>query len=536
MPATVAHSLTMTTPDNPAYENQPQHWNSNHAVTLNVLATEISALFSNKNGVSFGLDGTNVTASIAAGGAPGSISAGTTNVALGEAVFSNSNGISFGLDGATVTAQHNGLTSQSNQNVTAANGGFAFQTLSFSNANAFSFGTSAGSAVTGSYTVPVQSNGILDVSTATQSGTATSRFAMHDHQHRGVRGIAVQGTASTFFGDYVLSAGANITLATAGASTAGSVQISAAAQTNQSAIRALGVSNTGNTAGNTGVSTGIDWVIAGTNNVTVSQSTAVGGPNTIWLSAPNAGGGGGVTMERWPDYVTLAGQSMNSGTTGATGGSTQVTVSLKLAPLQMQNYLTYNIVQHRVSAQTVAGTGSASIIYFGGLYTRNASTLSLITDKTWQFAMVMSQNSVSARTVSWWWGTNSTSNSSSLSGNVSGSFTGDRAILCLTTADSLTPGQYWLMAGHIGRTSGANINSSASFMGNSLRANALAQVFGANTLANTLFQIWPFGHISATTNTNVTGLGVFPASIHTSAFTTQIASNWAPEVFFHRSV
>lgn len=57
-----------------------------------------------------------------------------------------------------------------------------------------------------------------------------------------------------------------------------------AAQTNQSAIRAFGASNTGNTAGNTGVSTGIDWVLAGTNNVTISQSTAGGGPNTLWIS------------------------------------------------------------------------------------------------------------------------------------------------------------------------------------------------------------------------------------------------------------
>ena len=57
-------------------------------------------------------------------------------------------------------------------------------------------------------------------------------------------------------------------------------------QTNQSAIKGLGASNTGNTAGNTGLSTGIDWVLAGTNNITISQSTAGGGPNTLWISGP----------------------------------------------------------------------------------------------------------------------------------------------------------------------------------------------------------------------------------------------------------
>lgn len=61
-----------------------------------------------------------------------------------------------------------------------------------------------------------------------------------------------------------------------------------------SGINAFGATNTGNTLGNTGVSTGIDWVIAGTNNVTVSESTVAGGPNTLWLSA--AGGGGGASV------------------------------------------------------------------------------------------------------------------------------------------------------------------------------------------------------------------------------------------------
>lgn len=67
-------------------------------------------------------------------------------------------------------------------------------------------------------------------------------------------------------------------------------QFSVNSQTNQSAIRALGASNTGNTAGNTGVSTGIDWVLAGSNNITISQSTAGGGPNTLWVSGPTVGG------------------------------------------------------------------------------------------------------------------------------------------------------------------------------------------------------------------------------------------------------
>lgn len=73
-------------------------------------ATLGTVVFSNSNGVSFGLNGSTMTASIGAGGAAGSLSAGTASVALGQVVFSNSNGISFGLNGSTVTAQHNALT------------------------------------------------------------------------------------------------------------------------------------------------------------------------------------------------------------------------------------------------------------------------------------------------------------------------------------------------------------------------------------------------------------------------------------------
>lgn len=198
--------------------------------------------FSNSNGVTFGMlsgaAGGTITASVAAGGGvTGSISAGTTRGTLGEVVFSNSNGISFGMNVQTVTASHNALTSQSNQNVTAANGGFAFQTLSFSNANAFSFGTSAGSAITGSYTVPVVpaiATNVNDVASAGSTGTVT-RYAPEDHRHAGVV--------------------------------------------------AFGISNTGTTAGNTATRFGT-WVLAASGNVTASASSGGAGQHTAWISVP----------------------------------------------------------------------------------------------------------------------------------------------------------------------------------------------------------------------------------------------------------
>lgn len=110
----------------------------------------------NAGGMSVTISGAN------AGGAQTGISGiivSDTTYTSGTVSFSNANGITFGSSaGQAITASHNALTSQSNQAVSAANGSYAFQTLSFSNANGLSFGTSAGSAITASYTVPTQTN------------------------------------------------------------------------------------------------------------------------------------------------------------------------------------------------------------------------------------------------------------------------------------------------------------------------------------------------------------------------------------------
>jgi hypothetical protein len=80
-------------------------------------ASSGTVVFSNSNGVSFGLNGQTLTAS-AVGGAGGgvAISGGTTQITSGTALFSNANGVSFGVDGQTVTASHNGLTEFSTHN------------------------------------------------------------------------------------------------------------------------------------------------------------------------------------------------------------------------------------------------------------------------------------------------------------------------------------------------------------------------------------------------------------------------------------
>ena len=102
--------------------------------------------FSNLNGVSFGLNGSVITASVAAAGSV-NFSAGTTSNNLTAITFSNSNGISFGLNGSTITASV--ATSLTNINFSAGTTSNNLSAATFSNSNGVSFGLN-GSVITAS--------------------------------------------------------------------------------------------------------------------------------------------------------------------------------------------------------------------------------------------------------------------------------------------------------------------------------------------------------------------------------------------------
>lgn len=228
--------------------------------------------FRNANGISFGSSGANgVSASYTVPTVTNSsmtVSDAATSGTLARLAFTNLNGVTLSLStGAggshTIVGSHNALTSQSNQNVTAGNGGFAFQTLSFSNVNGFSFGTSAGSAITGSYTVP------------TVPAQFTGGFSTNGN---------TAGDTGLVTGRLCLIGGPNITLS--GSTNAGSISISvsgnapgAAAENNWH--HHLGVNTAGNTtaSGSTIGLSGINLTISGTNDSQIVLSAA--GPPTL---------------------------------------------------------------------------------------------------------------------------------------------------------------------------------------------------------------------------------------------------------------
>jgi hypothetical protein len=239
-------------------------------------ASSGTIVFSNSNGVSFGQAGSTVTASVSVPSGGVSFSAGASSANLSSVVFSNSNGVSFGLNGSTITA-----TVATNYLTTAALSGDTTKyaqnwklTGNTAGTTSSAFGTDLWIAGGNNITISGNSNSIT-ISGANAGGAQT-----------GISSI-IASDATYTSGMVSFSNAGNITI---GSSVNGATQYiklsGNAAQTNQSAIKGLGVSNTGQTAGNTGLSTGIDWVMAGSQSITLSQSTAGGGPNTIWFQHP----------------------------------------------------------------------------------------------------------------------------------------------------------------------------------------------------------------------------------------------------------
>lgn len=600
-----------------------------------------SLVFSNSNGVTFGLSGSTITASAAGGGGGGAaISALGSSQNAGTIVWSNSNNVSFGMNGSTITASASGAGADGVNRI-AVPGTTAplTATVVFSNSNGLAFGLDAGGlTMTGSYTQSTHahtgnlsatgntvssssatynqtgvvfaasggglsagvtngmvlyslsqsthahtgnisatgntiatnsvsmtydqsalvyaasgaglsagvSNGsvvyslsqsthshvaqattVSSVGSANSVGTVTSRYAMEDHQHAGLNTISVagntSGNTSAGAGSLVLAGGPNITLSGATAAGGMTLSISGGAGGGGGAFSA-GISTAGNTAGTTGL-VGSQILFVGVNNVSLSQST---NGNSATLSINVVDAGAGATVSLWPYFpYGLATSSVNQGVTSSTGGSSQTTASLYVAPFMVPNYLSFNEVEMAISVNnTVAGTGSVSQAHMLGIYTLNAGTaLSLST--SYAFNIHYSQNSITSASLKYFWGTNSTSNSTGLSTtNMSSILTGPRNINLFSQNDSLTPGHYFIGYMHTYRSTGSGVMpTNTIFAISESQTTAMGVYFGSNT-SHKPFERW-MGIVSTTTNGTTTGYYPLPGSIHTSNIThTGGTSQW----------
>lgn len=284
----------------------------------------------------------------------------------------------------------------------------------------------------------------------------------------------------------------------------------------------------------TTVATTVNAVSPGATSGTVVFSNSNGvtfgiNGNTITASVA-AGGGGGATISAWPTspneiYGWVNTATLHSGASAGTGGSTQWTASARLMPINLPAQLNIDRIEMIMSpSATSAGTGSATIGQLLGFYTLNANTaLSLVSSFVW--TMAMSQNSITARSHRFGWGSNSAANSTSYGGNSSASFSGLRMVQFLESSASMPAGQYYLAHILTQRTSSVNVYRIASIPIFSASQTSLASNLGRSNLSGRPGD-WR-GIFSTTSNGSAISNLAMPASIHTSVITqTGGTSQW----------
>ena len=481
-------------------------------------ATSGTIIFSNSNGISFGMSGSNqITASyttspvsnITAGNNISLSSAGSTltinaqAVALGAGaqtatsgtvIFSNSNGISFGLNAGTLTASAAGAgnaiaVTQTGGGTTAAAG-----TVQFATGNGISFGLDAASSVmTASYGFAVADtitsrairnlyfytgNGITFGFTtgAGPSGTITA-------SHNGLTNLNVSaGTTSNNLSNLVFSNTNGVTFGLDGST------ITASAAGGGGAMYA---NLSGNTAGNTTASgstlnlSGINITLSGTNNsqiaISAPATSSLVGVNGISIATA------GSTISISNAQFTLSGYNHYNDVIQVLGQVGQG--SLNFDPINLANPVQMDrIGQLLYNSNT---TGSHTLSMYVGLYTRSISSLSLFQSVSTSLVV----NSVWA------------------------SYSGIK-LMTIPFTTTLPANDYWL--GVVSSTASAGTNGTYSQVVQSNWNSTFAGIWG--TAANATNQVTlGQGHYSAVTN----GL---PGSVAFSQITGTISNALRPPI------
>lgn len=180
------------------------------------------------------------------------------------------------------------------------------------------------------------SNAIQSVSSQTGSGTNTSRFAADDHVHAGVGPAGVtnigntSGNTSVMHGRFVLAGGNNVTLSVSTSNNnAQTITISAG---NVSGQFTAGMSTGGNTSGTSGVVSN-QVVFAGGNNITLSQSTngnsatiTISGAGQLAVGISTGGNTSGTSGTATAQYIFAGGNNITL-SQSSSGNSATLTIS-----------------------------------------------------------------------------------------------------------------------------------------------------------------------------------------------------------------
>jgi len=503
-------------------------------------------VFSNSNSVSFGLNGSTITASIAAPQGSINISAGTTSNLSSAFTFSNLNGVTFGLDAGTITASV--APSAGSLNISAGTTSNNLTNLVFSNSNNISFGLN-GSTITASGSLS-QSNQIITVllgiaNSITDAGYVSSRTfnasslllgalvgarigirtsggverieisASQDFHARFIGNTTISSVGTFSFSQFHVSGAGNITVGADNFLGSNTWFISGS-QSNQQ-ITLFATSNT--TQSSTGTTNASSIIFAGAGGVSVGISNG-----SVVISGANAGGG--FTLSTYEPFPAFGASTGN----GAFLAAASSAPSMSIFPFYLYQNVSVGIMDILCSMNfTTVGTSSGR--QTAGLaiaiYTRNVSTLSSLVSASFSW-QVTGQNSSytinQPRTTNYTGYVTGATNSAG--SNITSGYTGGK-LIGFPINSLLTPGNYWL--GILGTNSTSSVNVgiiSLSYKGAILNTGAtgIAPMGSFSTSFSTgpdpRGGPWYVGHGSFTS----VGLSMVPASVNMNVISAGITN------------
>ena len=329
--------------------------------------------FRNTNGISFSNSNGSIEVSYTVPTVPAQLSGGLSNIGntagdtglvTGRLVLAGGNNITLSgaTNGGSMTVTISGAAAGGAQTgisgIQVSDTTYTSGTVTFRNLNGISFGSSGANGISASYTVPTVTN-----SSWTASDSATS--------------LTISRLA--------FSAANGMTLAMSTAAGAATVTGSYTVPT-VPAQDSQGLSNIGNTSGNTGVVTG-RLVFAGGNNITLSGSTDAGSM-TITVSGANIGGAQtGISGIQVSDATYTSGtvtfrnaNGVSFGSSGANGISASYTVP--------------TVTNSSMTVSDSATSGTLARLAFTNL---NGVTLSLSTGAGGSHTIVGSHNGLTSQ-------------------------------------------------------------------------------------------------------------------------------------------
>ncbi len=153
--------------------------------------------------VSVGASAGEVIISVPAGGGALTainVSAGTTSNNLSAITFSNSNNVSFGLNGSTITASATVASTQGSINLSAGTTSNLSSAFTFSNSNGVSFGLNAGTITASVASQTVQTIGLY----ASSNTTGQSSSSTYDARSITIRGAGIASVGNSA-GEFIIS-------------------------------------------------------------------------------------------------------------------------------------------------------------------------------------------------------------------------------------------------------------------------------------------------------------------------------------------